>query len=216
MFCGSVLWAVFKIPGYLDNTQWWTARLAMSEWPIIPSVVVLVGLSGLAYSTGLFGWSWKGISRLVTLSTQRPASRVPTSVDPEQSQVSYDGPSGLRVEVFLTTENHLDVEVRLRKLTLEIKTAKERLNCRFLAFQPDPFSDFVKMVGDVAVPGRRAIKGWAWFQYKDGIRIADFRRFLFRAQAIGEPEQAYAFEPYDWGHAKEGQSKLVMLSLNDD
>ena len=159
-------------------------------------------------------WNW--VSRQPKSRTATvPTSGVPTSVDPEQSQVSY-GPSGLRVEVFLTTENHLDVEVRLRKLTLEIETATEHLNYRFLAFQPDPFSDFVKTVGDVAVPGRRAIKGWAWFQYRDGIRIADFRRFLFRAQAIGEPEQVYAFEPYDWDHARQWQSTIVMLPLGTD
>ena len=154
--------------------------------------------------------------QLKSLPATVPTSRVPTSIDPEQSQVSYHGPSGLRVEVFLITENHLDVEVRLKELTLDIETATGRLNCRYLGFLPVPSTDLVKQVGDVAVPARQAVKGWALFQHKDGVRIADFQRFMFTAQAIGKPEQAYALEPYDWDHARWGQSTIVMLPPGTD
>ena len=53
------------------------------------------------------------------------ASRVPASVDPEQSEVSYFGPSGLRVALFITVENYLDAEVRPKKLDLVIKMTKK-------------------------------------------------------------------------------------------
>ena len=138
------------------------------------------------------------------------ASRVPTSVDPEQSEVSYYGPNGLMVAVFMTVENHLDVEIRLKKLALDVEMVAGCLNCRFLEFQPCLSLDRVKTVGNIMVPARQALEGWAHFQCKDNIRIVDFRRFVFVAQAIGEPEQVYTFEPYDWDHARRGQSTIVM------
>ena len=46
------------------------------------------------------------------------ASRVPTTIDPEQSQISYYGAAGLRVEVYIAIENGLDIEARLSKLEL--------------------------------------------------------------------------------------------------
>ena len=173
-------------------------------------VYVLLGTHGdrIGRTVGKF-WNWffrQPKSRTATV----PTSRVPTSIDPEQSQVSYHGPSDLRVELFLITENHLDVEVRLKALTLDIETATGRLNCRYLGFLPVPSTELVMQVGDVAVPARQAVKGWALFQHKAGVRIADFQRFMFTAQAIGEPEQVYTFEPYDWDHAQRGQSAIVM------
>ena len=119
------------------------------------------------------------------------------------------------IAVFITVENGLDVEVKLGNLTLDIETATGRLNCRFVAFQRVQSIEFVQQVGDVAVPARDAIKGWAHFQYKDGIRIADFQRLLFTAQAIGEPEQTYRFEPYDWDDARKSNSQIVMLPIDD-
>ena len=145
------------------------------------------------------------------LPAAAPTSCVPVSVDPDQSQVSYFGPTGLRAEVFITVENGLDVETRLSKLELEIETDTERLSCRFLAFQPDPFVDFVKQVSDISIPARQAIKGWAYFQRKEGVRTDDFERFVFTAQAIGDPKQVYSLEPYDWNHAKKRDSTLIML-----
>ena len=117
------------------------------------------------------------------------------------------------IAVFITVENGLDVEVRLSRLALDIEIATERLSCRFLQFQHYPSADFVESVDDIMVPARRAIKGWANFQYKDEIRTTDFRRFILVAQAIGEPEQSYAFEPYDWNNAKKGNSNIVMLPV---
>lgn len=144
-----------------------------------------------------------------------PASRVPISVDPKESELSYYGPRGLIVQVFITTENHLDVEVRLKKLALVIEMAAERLVCQYFGFLPIQSTELVETIDDVAVPARQMIKGWANFQYKGDIRIADFKQFVIVAQAIGEPEQAYAFEPYDWDDAKKSNSQIIMLPLND-
>ena len=173
-------------------------------------VYVLLGTHGdrIGRTVGKF-WNWffrQPKSRTATV----PASRVPTSVDPEQSEVSYYGPNGLMVAVFMTVENHLDVKIRLKKLALDVEMVAECLNCRFLEFQPCLSLDRVKTVGNIMVPARQAVEGWAHFQCKDDIRIVDFRRFVFVAQAIGEPEQVYTFEPYDWDHARRGQSTIVM------
>ena len=118
--------------------------------------------------------------------------------------------------MFLTIENHLDVEVRLKELTLDIEASTERFDCRYLGFLPVTSTARVELIDDVAVPARQAIKGWVLFQHKDGMRIADFGKFIFTAQAIGEPKQTYGFEPYDWDHARKGNSKLVMLPLGKE
>ena len=115
------------------------------------------------------------------------------------------------VSVFMIVENGLDIEVRMRRLSLDIEMDGGRLGCQFLAFQHSPSAESVKSVGDIAVPARQAMGGWAHFDHQDRIRTSDFRRFLFTAQAIGEPEQLHAFEPYDWDDAKKGHSELVML-----
>ncbi len=49
------------------------------------------------------------------------------------------------------------------------------------------------------------------FQH-DIIRIPSFERFVFTAQAIGEPEQEFSFEPYDWPQATNHHSRLVKVS----
>ena len=68
--------------------------------------------------------------------TESTPSRIPTTSDPEQSQISYYGAAGLRVEVYIMIENGLDIEAKLRKLELVAEVANERLDCRFVAFQP--------------------------------------------------------------------------------
>ena len=142
---------------------------------------------------------------------ESPASRVPTTIDPEQSQISYYGAAGLRVEVYIAIENGLDIEARLSKLELEAETAKESLSCRFVAFQPDPFADYIQQIGGIVLPARKGIKGWVHFQRKEGLRTDDFKRFVLMVRAIGEPEEEHAFEPHDWGDARLGQSTIVML-----
>ena len=142
-------------------------------------------------------------------------SRIPATIDPEQSQISYYGAAGLRVEVYITIENGLDIEARLSKLELKADTAEESLSCRFVAFQPDPFDDYIKQIGDIVLPARDMVKGWAHFQRREGLRTADFKRFVLTVQAIGEPEEAYAFEPYDWEDSRKGQSTLVLSPRNN-
>ena len=65
-------------------------------------------------------------------------SRVPTTIDPEQSQISYYGAAGLRVEVYITIENGLDIEARLSKLELKADTAngKSELQVRRISARP--------------------------------------------------------------------------------
>ena len=147
--------------------------------------------------------------------TESTPSRIPTTSDPEQSQISYYGAAGLRVEVYIMIENGLDIEAKLRKLELVAEVANERLDCRFVAFQPDPFDDYIKQIGDIVLPARDMVKGWAHFQRREGLRTADFKRFVLTVQAIGEPEEAYAFEPYDWEDSRKGQSTLVLSPRNN-
>ena len=115
------------------------------------------------------------------------------------------------VAVYVTVENSLDVEVQLKKLALDVEVGTERLPCRFVQFQPLLSPDQVTEVGNIAVAARQAIEGWLHFQHKDAIRVDKFKRFVFSAQAIGEPEQVYAFEPNDWDDAKQSNSQLAML-----
>ena len=118
--------------------------------------------------------------------------------------------------MYITIENGLDIEAKLSKLELEAETARESLSCRFVAFQPDPFDDYIEQVNGIVLPARKEIKGWAHFQRKEGLRVDDFKGFVLTVQAIGEPEEIYTFEPYDWDHAKLGQSTIVMLPPSTD
>ena len=145
-----------------------------------------------------------------------PVSRIPTTIDPEQSQISYYGPEGLRVEVYVRIENGLDVEARLSKLELEAETDQERLSCRFLAFHPDPFVGYIEQVDDIVLDAKKRIKGWVYFQRREGLRIDKFKRFVLTVQAIGEPEETYTFEPCDWGNARLETSTIVMLTTGTD
>ena len=209
------------LPGLYDDAVSWTCLwgevlLIMSYWDfsffILGSFCLFYAVAPKSIVSKLHFWKWRILRSPHQVPT--PSKSVPhvvTVVDPEQSQVRYYGPDGLRAEVFITVENGLDVETRISKLELEIQTDTERLSCRFLAFQPDPFVDFVKQVSDISIPARQAIKGWAYFQRKEGVRIADFERFVFTAQSIGDPKQVYSLEPYDWDHARKGNSTLIML-----
>ena len=138
-------------------------------------------------------------------------SRVPTEIDPQQSQVTYRDVS-TQVSVFAKVENHLDIPATFKDLTLDIEFNDGKLQrFRFMDFQPYPFQGQMDDLKDVVLLPRKEVQGWAHFQYSGSLRIADFRRFLVRVQAIGEPEQVYSLEPYDWEQARQGQSTLVML-----
>ena len=144
-------------------------------------------------------------------SLRRFESRVPTEIDPQQSQVSYRDVS-TQVSVFMRVENHLDIPATFKDLSLDIEFNEgEPQRCRFIDFQQQPFPGHMADLKNVVLPPRQEVQGWAHFQHSGSLRIPDFRRFLVRVQVIGEPEQVYALEPYDWEHARRGQSTLVML-----
>ncbi len=223
---GVLVWVklvrdLIGLPGLYDDAVSWTCLwgkvlLIMSYFDltlfILGSFCFFYAFAPKSIVSKLHFWKWRILRSPHQVPTpSKSVPRVVTVVDPEQSQVSYYGPDGLRAEVFITVENGLDVETRFSKLELEIQTDTERLSCQFLAFQPDPFVDFVEQVSDISIPARQAIKGWACFQHKEGVRIDDFERFVFTAQSIGDPKQEYSLEPYAWDHAKRGNSTLVML-----
>ena len=54
------------------------------------------------------------------LQSVRRRTRVPTSVDPEQSNVVFMGGTLLAVSVFVSIENQLDIEAQLRPPQLAI------------------------------------------------------------------------------------------------
>ena len=100
----------------------------------------------------------------------------------------------------------------MKSLKLDIEMATGCLRCRYHGFFPTSDKAYdTKEIGDLSVKARESIKGWALFQYGDGMRIADFVKFIFTAQAIGAPKQIHAFQPYDWSLAREGQSTIVMI-----
>ena len=146
-----------------------------------------------------------------------PEPRVVTKVDPGKSQASQGKGHPLIVQVFVTIENGLDVDVRLSKLELDIEWKDELLACRFAHFQrrfhngmdPNIATHRIEQYDEISVPPRQFIDGWVCFKH-DIIRIEDFKRFVFTAQAIGEPEQAYSLEPYDWAEATNYKSSLVL------
>ena len=92
----------------------------------------------------------------------------------------------------------------------------ELLACRFAHFQrrfrngmdPNIATHRIEQYDEISVPPRQFIDGWVCFKH-DIIRIADFKRFVFTAQAIGEPKQVYKLEPYDWAEATNYKSSLV-------
>ena len=142
--------------------------------------------------------------------------RVVTTVDPGKSQASQGKGHPLIVQVFVTIKNGLDVDVRLSKLELDIEWKDELLACRFAHFQrrfhngmdPNIATHRIEQYDEISVPPRQFIDGWVCFKH-DIIRIADFKRFVFTAQAIGEPKQVYKLEPYDWAEATNYKSSLV-------
>ena len=179
-------------------------------WDWSEFIIPAIGLGWIGYVY------WEERNRRKTPATseriESTASRIPTTIDPEQSQISYYGAAGLRVEVYITIENGLDIEARLGKLELKAETA-ESLSCRFLAFQPDPFTDYIEQIGGIVLPARKEIKGWAHFQRKEGLRVDKFKRFVLTVQAIGEPEEIYTFKPCDWGLARLGTSTIFCCCL---
>ena len=147
-----------------------------------------------------------------------PEPRVVTKVDPGESQASQGKGHPLTVQVRITVENGLDVVAHFSKLTLDIEMkGGERSSCRFKHYQrecrpgmdPNIATHMIEQVDEISVPARQRISGWVCLQH-DVIRIADFKRFVFTAQAIGEPEQAYSLEPYDWAEATNYKSSLVL------
>ena len=156
-------------------------------------------------------------------SSPQGAPRVVTTVDPEESQASQYGPQGLLVQIFVTIENSLDIEVRLSKLELETEMKGGPLDCRFAHFQrrfrkgmdPNIATHMIEQLDEISVAPRQVVDGWVCFQYLDGIRIADFQGFAFRIKAIGEVEQEFRLEPYDWAQATKHHSRLVSQHRGD-
>ena len=208
---------LYSIPGYIDDGQSWLDiwNSVIDDMTRLDWILLAVGMLCVLYALRAHTWPRRLRDRFVLqlkeLAATIPASRVQTKIDAQQSQVSYYGPSSLMIAVLMTVENGLDIEVRMRTISLDIEMDGGRLGCRFLGFQHSRSAELVKSVGDIAVPARQALGGWAHFDHRDRIRTSYFRRFLFTVQAIGEPEQLHAFEPYDWDDAKNGHSELVML-----
>ena len=73
---------------------------------------------------------------------------------------------------------------------------------------PNIATHLIERIDEISITARQRISGWVCFQH-DIIRIADFKRFVFTAQAIGEPEHVYSLEPYDWAQAMNYRSSLV-------
>lgn len=155
----------------------------------------------------------RGVSAAPVTSTPL----VITTIDPEQSQISYSvGPRGLQVDLLLTIENHLDTNCRMKRLTLEVEVANECLQCRYYGFLYDGQICEIKEVLDLSVPSRELIRGWARFGYTDGmVQMDNLRKFILTAQAIGEPEQQHFFSIFDHHSARIGHSPITILSRED-
>ena len=215
---------LLSIPGYLDDGLEWISVLQGLRSLMTPLDwgLIVVGFVGAA----MVLWPEKQRATSKTEPDTEPGlpepppvtlePRVVTTVDPEESQVSQGKGHPLIVQVFVTIENGLDVDVRLSKLELDIEWKDELLACRFAHFQrrfrngmdPNIATHRIEQYDEISVPPRQFIDGWVCFKH-DIIRIADFKRFVFTAQAIGEPEQVYKLEPYDWAEATNYKSSLV-------
>lgn len=145
------------------------------------------------------------------VSLRSSKSRGPISVDHEQSHVSYHGPNGVEVALFIAIVNGASHEVAIEKLEMSIKTRTGLLPCPFVAFQPLDSLEAIDKAKSVTVSPGKSIEGWAHFWMKEGVRVPDFKRFIFASKVIGQPEQRNDFEPHDWENARQGQSEIVML-----
>ena len=226
---GATVWVrplldLYSIPGYIADGQSWPIIWRTVSTRMMPLDWVLLTIGVPCFLYALWPRRQSSSTSEPVAETDPPSSppvvprpRVFTTVDPEESLASQYGPQGLLVQVFVTIENGLDVEVRLSKLELEVEMKTGPLNCRFAHFQrclrkgmdPNIATHMIEQVDEISVSPRQLVDGWVCFQYLDGIRIADFRRFVFRIKAIGELEQEFRLEPYDWPQATNHHSRLV-------
>ena len=137
-----------------------------------------------------------------------PSPAIPVRIDPEQSEFSHR-PWGSQVSVFMTAESSLDVAARFKSFALDIEMSDGTLECPFAQFQRDRDAKEFRIPTDIEIPPRNQVSGWVHFLYLGELRVSDFQRFRFRVRVIGETEQEFNFEPYDWTDARKGQSTLV-------
>ena len=216
---------VLSIPGYLDDGASWVTLFRLLYGRMTPLDWGLIGAGAVCAAMAFWPEKQRATSKAEPdtepgLPESPPVTldepRVVTTVDPEESQASQGKGHPLIVQVCVTIENGLDVDVRLSKLELDIELKDELLACRFAHFQrrfhngmdPNIATHRIEQYDEISVPPRQRISGWVCFKH-DVIRISDFKRFVFTVQAIGEPKQVYKLEPYDWAEATNYKSSLV-------
>lgn len=161
----------------------------------------------------------KRIATLVGYAPNRGApveSRVPTTVDPEQSNINCLGGMSLFFSIFVTIENRLDVDVQLKiaEVCTRMKdgSGRDAGTARFQGINDKGELDADELaVSQVRIPKRSTVDGWFLLSHDGNIRAADFLRFELQLQAVGEPVEVHNFEPYDWNDLKRGQSGIVVL-----
>jgi hypothetical protein len=158
-------------------------------------------------------WNWERVlpRNHGKVSLRGSKSRVPVSIDPTQSQVSYHGPNGIGVTLLAMVSSGLDHNSAFEKLELSIETKRARLPCRFQSFTPSDTRKPVTDATNIRIAPRKAIVAWIYFHCSKAPRIADFRKFVLTTKIVGEPRQTHAFKPCDWAHARAGQSEIVTL-----
>ena len=151
----------------------------------------------------------KGLAKNAELRT--PTSRVPTTVDPNQSEVYFMGGSLLTIVVAVSIKNQHDKQVQLDHVDLfAVMKSGSRLKANGVAFNYEGKSDAID-IDQVQIAAKTARSGWFLFTYDEDIRPADFKHFELQVQAIGEPKEIFLLEPYNWADIRERQSKMVML-----
>ena len=106
----------------------------------------------------------------------------------------------------------MDTDCRMKSFELELEVGQETLHCRYYGFLPFGQTHKIREIADLSVGSRGSIEGWALFDYRDQpIRMDDFHKFTFTAQAMGEPKQRYDFSIFDKHSARMGNSTIVML-----
>ena len=159
---------------------------------------------------------WQSTGRTLKNGPSLAKSRVPTTVDPKQSEVTCLGGASLLVSVFVSTENQHPVDVRIKSAELRVLMKDgSRLDTRPVEFQHEVIDSdpYTCTIGAVVVPAKDVLSGWFHFSCEEDIRVAEFASFELRVQAVGEPPEDYRFEPYDWDYVRRGQSTIVMQPL---
>ena len=137
-------------------------------------------------------------------------TRISTSIDPDKTEVSYYGPSGLMIAVFAKIESDVDIDAHLSHLSLVVE-AGSRFGCRFLQFQPECSRGMVNRIDELIIPPRGYITGWFHFQNKDGIDTDKFKHFVLTVRGLGEPEQVLRFKLLSWEDAKSSNSLVKIV-----